>query len=554
MRAKLSAVLILLLVGTGWATPPILGGESRFHSTSAQHGMVVAGERWATEAGLQVLREGGNAVDAAVTTAFALAVTLPRAGNLGGGGFMLIRSPQGEVYALDFRETAPAGASRDMFLDANGQVDREKASVGALCVGVPGTVAGLEAALERFGTVPLSRTVGPAEKLAREGIEVTPWLSGGLGEVKSKLSRFPNTVQTFYPEGEAPQPGQIFRQPDLAWSLRQIGEGGSRAFYEGPIANRLVQCLEQHQGVMTARDLATYQPVWRTPVSGTFRGYQVYSMPPPSSGGVHLIQMLNMLENRQLTPPGHNSAAELHFLTETMRRAYADRSRWLGDPDFFEVPLEWLTSKKYAAQLIQQIAPAKATPSETVAPGTPVPAESPDTTHLSVVDEEGWAVSLTTTINFSYGSGLVAEGTGFLLNNEMDDFAAAPGEANAFGMLGGEANSIAAGKRPLSSMTPTIVEQDGKLKAVLGAPGGSRIITSVLQVFLNSLGYGFNAQTSVSMPRIHHQWFPDKLYYEHGVGPETLERLQSWGHDLELMPSMGHVMLILMTSEGRMEG
>lgn len=555
MRTTFLSLLLTLLLGTiSFADTPILKGESRFHSSRSRHGMVVAGEELAARAGLEVLREGGNAVDAAVTTAFALAVTLPRAGNLGGGGFMLIRSPKGQVYALDFREKAPAGATRDMFLDDQGKVDRQKASTGALCVGVPGTVAGLEEALSRHGTISLRRAVSPAERMAREGIPATPWLSEGLASVQSKLKDFPATAAAYYPAGEAPRIGEVFLQPDLAWSLRRLAEKGGADFYKGELAARILKCMDTYSGVITAADLNSYEPVWRRPLSGKFGDYRVYSMPPPSSGGVHLIQMLNVLEGREFKASRHNSAAELHFMAETMRRAYADRSRWLGDPDYFKVPLDWLLSPSYARELRSSIDEASATPSSQVRASRPPGWESPDTTHLSVVDKDGWAVSLTTTINFSYGSGLVAEGTGFLLNNEMDDFAAAPGQANAFGMLGGDANSIQPGKRPLSSMTPTIVERDGRLAAVLGAPGGSRIITSVYQVLVNALGYGFNAQTAVSMPRIHHQWFPDRLYYEHGVGPETLEGLRALGHKVELMPSMGHVMLILVRPDGSLEG
>lgn len=552
MRRAL-AWLLLLWVCLPVRAQDIIEEKDRFYATEARHGMVLAGERKASEAGLQVLEHGGNAVDAAVATALALSVTLPRAGNLAGGGFMLIRDPQGQVYALDFREVAPRAATSDMYLQADGSVDRERATIGALAVGVPGTVAGLEAALERFGTITFEHAAAPAERLARDGIIVTPWMHRGLTQAQAKLGRFESSRAIFLPGGAPPEAGSRFVQKDLAETLHRLGRAGPRDFYEGELAQKLVGAVQSHGGLLTTQDLKEYQAVWREPVSATFRGYTVYSMPPPSSGGVHLIQMLNILEGEQFSVEGHAGAAELHLQAEAMRSAYADRSRWLGDPDFTKVPVEWLTSKAYAAKLRAAIPNDHARKSAEVRPGKAPGYESPDTTHLSVVDDKGWAVSLTYTLNFSYGSCLVADGTGMLLNNEMDDFSAAPGKPNAYGLLGGEANAIEPRKRPLSSMTPTLVQQDGRLVAALGAPGGSRIITAVFQVLLNNLVYGFNAQTSVSLPRIHHQWYPDQISFEFGLSPDTRDRLQAMGHQLAPINAIGQVMLIRVRPDGVLE-
>ncbi|MCA9792398.1 MAG: gamma-glutamyltransferase [Candidatus Eremiobacteraeota bacterium] len=550
---RVLAWLLLLWVCLPVQAQDIIEEKDRFYATEARHGMVLAGERKAAKAGLQVLEHGGNAVDAAVTTALALSVTLPRAGNLAGGGFMLIRDPQGQVYALDFREVAPRAATSDMYLKQDGSVDRDRATVGALAVGVPGTVAGLEAALQRFGTISFEHAVAPAETLARDGIIVTPWMQRGLAQAQAKLNRFESSRAVYLPNGAPPEAGTRFVQKELAQTLHRLGRAGPRDFYQGELAQRIVASIKRHGGLLTAQDLESYKAVWRQPVSGTFRGYTVYSMPPPSSGGVHLIQMLNILEGEHFTVEGYAGAAELHLLAEAMRSAYADRSRWLGDPDFTKVPVDWLTSKAYAAKLRAAIPDDRARKSSEVRPGQAPGYESPDTTHLSVIDDKGWAVSLTYTLNFSYGSCLVADGTGMLLNNEMDDFSAAPGKPNAYGLLGGEANSIEARKRPLSSMTPTLVQQDGKLVAALGAPGGSRIITAVFQVLLNNLVYGFNAQTSVSLPRIHHQWYPDQISFEFGLSPDTRERLQAMGHKLAPINAIGQVMLIRVRPDGVLE-
>ncbi len=549
MRKVLALALLLL---TTVLARPLVEEDNRFFSEEAANGMVVAGEAQAARVGRLVLEQGGNAVDAAIATAFALSVTLPRAGNLGGGGFLLVRTPEGQVYALDFRETAPGRAHRDMYLDEAGQAVRQRSTVGALAVGVPGTVAGLEAAAEKFGSLPWEQLLKPSIALAEKGITVGPWLERGLTATQERMVPFEASRAVFFPQGRPLQAGERLIQKDLGATLRRVAEQGSADFYRGQTANLLVQGLKQKGGLISLEDLAAYRPVWRAPVHGTFRGYDVYSMPPPSSGGIHLVQILNILEEEPFDVDTHNSSNHLHLLAEAMRSAFADRSRWLGDPDFTEIPQQWLVSKAYAARIRKAIPDHEARISSDVQPGQP--SESTETTHLCTVDRNGWSVSLTTTLNFSYGCGYMAPGTGFLLNNEMDDFSAAPGQPNAYGLVGGEANSIEPGKRPLSSMTPTIVARDGKLVAVLGAPGGSRIITSVTQALLNTLGFGFNAQSSVALPRIHHQWLPDKLFYEQGVSLDTRKLLAGMGHRLERIYAVGHVMLIKVRPDGHLEG
>lgn len=554
-KFSLSLLCLLFWSGPSRAVPtPVEQDRYRFPSIVASQGMVVSAEPLATEAGLQVLKDGGNAVDAAVVTGLVLAVTLPRAGNIGGGGFMLIRSPQGEVFTLDFRERAPAAAREDMLQDAQGNRDAEKATIGALCVGIPGTVAGFEAALERFGSIPWSQAVEPARRLAEQGFVTPAWLTAEVERVRPGLSRFSDSRKVFYPAGKALPTGTVWKQPDLARTLSKIQKQGSKGFYQGEVAELLVASIARHGGVMTLLDLKNYRPQWRPPVHGTYRGYDVYSMGPPSSGGVHLIQALNVLEGFNVGQAGHNSALNLHRLVETLRQCYADRSEWLGDPDFVKVPLDWLLSKDYAARIRAQIPERKARSSSEVKPGHPQAYEGKETTHYCTVDGQGWAVSLTYTLNFSYGSGLVAEDTGVLLNNEMDDFSAAPGKPNAFGLVGGKANAIQPGKGPLSSMTPTIVQKQGQLVAVVGSPGGSRIITAVLQVLMNILDFDLNAQTAVCESRLHHQWLPDQVDLEQGFSPDTVDLLKVWGHKVQVAESLGHVMLIRRRDDGLLEG
>ncbi len=539
------------------ALAPIPSGAARLLPTLAARGMVSSQEARATRIGADILKGGGNAVDAAVATGFALAVTLPQAGNLGGGGFMLIhlapRGPdrRGETVAIDYRETAPAAATRDMFLGPGGEPDPAKSRDSGLSVGVPGTVAGLALALERYGSgrFTLADLVRPARALAREGFPVGDDLADSLAG-SSRLARHPATRAVFFPAGRPIGRGERLAQPDLAETLGAIAVGGVRAFYEGPVAEQLAAAVRAAGGIMTAADLAAYRPVVRVPVRGTYRGYEIVSMPPPSSGGVHLIEILNILEGFDLRSTGAGSAAGYHLMAEAMKPAYADRAAWLGDPDRVRVPVAGLVSKRYAGQLRAAIDPQRARPPEGVAAGDPGPFESDQTTHFSVVDRDGNAVANTYTLNFSYGLGLVADGTGVLLNNEMDDFAAKVGALNAYGLVGGDANSVAPGARPLSSMTPTFVFRDGRLVLVTGSPGGSRIITTVLQVILGIVDFGLNLAEAVAAPRIHHQWRPDALLVETGLSPDTLTLLRARGHKVVVGATSGSANSILVTPNG----
>ncbi len=513
----------------------------------ARNGMVVTSEPTATKIGTSILQQGGNAVDAAVAVGFALAVTLPRAGNIGGGGFMMVYSSDGgRVTAIDYREKAPGRAHRDMYLDEDGHVDTDRVQYSHLASGVPGTVAGLALALETYGTMSLEQVITPAIEVAEKGFEVTPWFSEGIKHRAERFRKHASTREVFFkPDGSFYEPGDVFVQRDLARTLRLIARQGPDAFYRGEIADLITAEMERHGGWITKEDLAAYRPAVRQPVSGIYRGYQVFSMPPPSSGGVHIIQMLNILEGFDLKASGHNAAVTIHLMTETMKRAYADRSRYLGDPDFGDVPVEGLTSKAYASALREQIDPSKVTPSQDIAPGTPPGYESPETTHFSIVDKDGNVVSNTYTINFSYGSGIVVQGAGFLLNNEMDDFSAKPGVPNDDGLIGADTNAIAPNKRMLSSMTPTIVLKEGKPFLVTGSPGGSRIITTTLQVILNVIDHGMNVQEAVNAPRMHHQWLPDRIRMEEGFSADTIHILKSMGYDVVTGTAMGSANSIL---------
>lgn len=509
--------------------------------------MVSAQEARATRIGLDILQRGGNAVDAAVAVGFALAVTLPRAGNLGGGGFMLVHSADsGETTAIDYREMAPKAATRDMYLDGDGSVDKDRERYSHKSVGVPGTVAGLALALKRYGTMPLKDVLAPAIALAEDGYLVSADMARRLAERQDRLARWPASARIFMrPGGDTLRTGERLVQQDLAQSLRLIAEQGTEAFYRGEIARRIAAEMKSGGGLITMEDLAGYRAVIRKPVAGTYRGYEIRSMPPPSSGGVHIVQILNILEGYDLAALGPNSAASIHLMVEASKRAYADRAKHLGDPDFWPVPMEKLVSKEYAASLRDSIADDKATPSSEIAPMTVAPKEGPNTTHFTVVDRQGNVVSNTYTLNFSYGSGIVAAGTGILLNNEMADFAAKPGVPNAFGLMGGDANAVDGGKRPLSSMSPTIVLKDGKPFLATGSPGGSRIITMVLQVLINVIDHRMNIADATDAPRVHHQWLPDRIQIEEGISPDTQRLLESMGHGLKLGRPMGATQSIL---------
>ena len=501
----------------------------------SRHGMIVAEERLAAAIGADILEQGGNAVDAAVATAFALAVTFPQAGNIGGGGFMMIHMREtGETVALDYREMAPAGATRDMYLDKNGEVDTQLARYSHLSAGVPGTVAGLLHAQEKYGRLSRRKVMAPAIKLADKGYELSFFAAAKIENARDRLSKNSATFrEMFKPDGTAYLPGEKFFRKNLAQTLKAISKKGLEGFYRGPVAQKIVADMQANGGLITIEDLANYKVVEREAVKGTYRGYEIHSMPPPSSGGVHLLQMLNVLETRPIPEGTREEAGALHYLAETMRRAYADRAEFLGDPDYETIPDAGIISKRYAAELAATISPDHATPSSEVGHGNPVPFESPDTTHISVIDRDGNMVSNTYTLNLSYGSSIVVPGTGIFLNNEMDDFSALPGAPNAYGLVGGEKNSIEAGKRPLSSMTPTLVFKNGEPFLVTGAPGGSRIITAVLNIILNVIDHNMNIAEASATPRIHHQWIPDQILFEPGLSKDTQDKLEAMGHKLE---------------------
>lgn len=493
-------------------------------------GMVSSRSDLASEVGSGILAAGGNAVDAAVATAFALAVTYPSAGNIGGGGFLVLAKADGTVLTQDHREVAPAAAHRDMFLDAEGNVDRKLALDSLQAAGVPGSVAGLLDALERHGSMSREQVLAPAIRLAQEGFILNEDIANQFALNLPGFRPYPASLAVFTRDGEAYRAGDLWQQPELAATLQRIADQGRDGFYKGETADLIVAEMQRNGGLITHADLEAYTPVWREPLQGSYRGYQVWSMPPPSSGGVLLLQMLNMLETYDLKASGYGSAATVHLMIEAQRRAYADRAEFLGDPDFVEVPVAMLTSKHYAQQRFADFDPARASDSSSIGAGS-WPAESPETTHLSVVDKDGNAVSLTTTLNRSYGNLIVVPGAGFLLNNEMDDFSSKPDAPNAYGLVGRSANEIQPGKRMLSSMTPTIVTQDGKVVLVTGSPGGATIINTVLQVVLNVLAHEMDLEDAVSKPRIHHQWLPDTVRYENGAITEAgLEGLRAMGH------------------------
>ncbi|WP_372773705.1 gamma-glutamyltransferase [Pantoea sp. WEP] len=540
------------------SAPPVSYGvdSDTFHPVKAQHGMVASVDAMATRVGVDILKQGGNAVDAAIAVGFALAVTHPQAGNLGGGGFMLLRTAAGRTTAIDFREMAPARASRDMFLDKQGNADSKLSLTSHLASGTPGTVAGFALAAQKYGTLPLSTLLAPAIKLARDGIIVNDALADDLATYgKENLINHDNSRAIFYKaDGQPYQKGDRLVQKNLAHSLQLIAQQGPDAFYKGKIADEIAAEMAQHGGLIGKADLAAYRAVERKPVSGSYRGYEVFSMPPPSSGGIHIVQILNILENFDLAKWGFGSADAMQVMAEAEKYAYADRSEYLGDPDFVRVPQQALTSKAYAKTLAQQIDVNKARPSADIKPGKLAPYESNQTTHFSVVDKDGNAVAVTYTLNTYFGSGVVAGNSGILMNNEMDDFSAKPGTPNVYGLVGGEANAIQPAKRPLSSMSPTIVAKDGKTWLVTGSPGGSRIITTVLQMVVNSIDFGMNVAEATNAPRFHHQWLPDQLRVEKGFSPDTLRLLEAKGQHVKVLPAMGSTQSIMIGPDGMRYG
>ena len=523
--------------------------------TPVPHGVVVAQEGRAAQIGVEVLKQGGNAVDAAVATGFAMAVTYPRAGNLGGGGYMLIHlaGRHAADVAIDYRETAPSAATRDMFLDQNGAADPRKSRDSALAVGVPGTVAGLALAHARYGSgkFRLADLIAPAIRLARAGLPIEDDVAESLPGAARRLARWPSAARIFLkPDGRALGPGDRLVQGDLADTLEAIARGGPRAFYGGPVAGKLVAAVRAEGGILSGDDLSNYRPLVHAPVRGRYRGYDIVSMPPSSAGGVVLIEMLNILEGYRAGELGADSPERAHLMAEAMQRAYADRAAFLGDPASVTAPVARLMSKPYGRALRAGIDPAHATPARDIRPDGAPPHEGDNTTHFSVVDRFGNAVSNTYTLNFSYGLGLVAEGTGVLLNNELDDFAAKAGAPNAYGLTGGDANAPGPGKRPLSSMTPTIVLKDGKPFLVTGSPGGSRIITAVLQVISNVIDRKLPIAEAVAAPRIHDQWSPDEVVVEDGLAPDLVRGLEAFGHTVREDAPRTSANSILITPRG----
>ena len=535
---------------------PIIDYQNRYLPAYGKAGMVVSPEQLAGEIGLEILKHGGNAVDAAVATGFALAVTLPRAGNIGGGGFMLIHLAEtNEQIFIDYRETAPAAATPEMFLKEDGSVDQAKAYFSHQAAGVPGTVAGLIHAQERYGKLTLKQVIQPAIDLADKGFETSLALHMSLSARAERLAENAEAKRIYLQGGDtAPVPGTLLKQSDLASTLKRIRDKGADGFYKGETAALIAGDMAANDGLITTEDLANYRALERPPVRGTFRDFEIVSVAPPSSGGVHILQMLNILEPYPLESYGHNSAAYLHRVIESMKLAYADRSRYMGDPDQTVIPTAALISKEYAAERRKLIDADRAKTAEEVGPGNPVPAESPDTTHYSVADAEGNVVANTYTLNFSFGSHIVVPGTGILLNNEMDDFAAKAGDANAYGLVQGEANTIAPGRRPLSSMTPTIVFKDGQPWLAAGSPGGSLIITTVLQTLLNAMVFDMNIAAAVAAPRVHNQWMPDRTLVEPGISVDTQRILEGWGHSLAPTRRTIGRSNSLMIDEGWMQG
>ena len=521
MRIKIASVLLL---ATGLSAVSLLARQPEH----AKHAMVVAQEPLAADVGLRVLQSGGNAIDAAVAIGFALAVTYPFAGNIGGGGFLLARFADGRTTFVDFREKAPMTATRNMYLDSKGNLTKDSV-VGWRAAGVPGTVRGLELAHKKYGHKPWTELLNPAVQLASEGYLVSYSLDASLhseGETKL-LSQFPESKRVFL---DAAHYGDKFVQPELAATLKRIRDRGANDFYDGETAQKLTAAMAANGGLITLTDLKAYQAEESEPLRGRYRGYEIITAPPPSAGGVGLLQMLGMLEGSGYEKRGAGSGSSIHYVAEVMRRFYADRSEYLGDPDFYKVPISKLLDPKYITGRRDSIDPLHATPSTQIRPGNLKIREGTETTHFNIVDSEGNAVAVTYTLNDGYGSGVTVPGLGFLLNDEMDDFAAKPGTENLFHLIQGESNAIQPSKRPVSSMTPTIVLRNGKLFLMLGAPGGSRIINGVLQVFLNVVDFNMNVQDAVDWPRFHHQWMPDVLYVEKGISPDTLRILRGMGH------------------------
>lgn len=533
---KLAFIFILITNIYAASYPPV---------KNTKDGLAISSNVLANEIGQKVLEEGGNAIDAAVAVGYALAVVHPAAGNIGGGGFAVIHLANGENITLDFREKAPLKATRDMYLDESKEVIQDSSVIGYLAAGIPGTVAGMSEMLDKYGTKKLSDLIEPAIQLAQNGFKITDRQAETMLEVKDEFAKFASSKKYFLKsDGSTYKGGELLVQKDLAKTLKLIQKEGPKAFYEGAIADLIVKDMEKNGGIITKEDLKNYKPVWRKPVVGNYRGYDIISMAPPSSGGIHIIEILNIMENANIGDMGFGSISTISLMTEAMRQAYADRSEYLGDPDFVKVPVEKLIDKDYAKSIFKKINLNRATPSKNVKPG--LGKESNNTTHYSVADKWGNAVSVTYTINASYGSAAAVDGAGFLLNNEMDDFSIKPGVPNIYGLVGGDANAIEPNKRPLSSMSPTIILKDGKLFMVVGSPGGARIITTVLQVISNVIDHKMNISEAVSAPRFHMQWLPDEIRIEKfGMTKDTIKALENKGYKIVELPDMGDVNAIL---------
>ncbi len=541
----LSLTLLLSLIAAPCSIRPVLVPDVAPVSEAAsrppvrgKHGMVSSVSEIASQVGVDVMKRGGNAVDAAVAVGLALAVVWPSAGNLGGGGFMVIRKADSTTTTVDYREMAPAAAYRNVYLNEKGEYIKESSTFGHLAAGVPGTVAGMAYALEKYGTMKWADVAEPARKLAADGFPVWYQLETSLRAGSRQLARNPESNRIFLRNGKPYETDEIFKQPDLAATFERMIKNGPREFYEGKTAQLIEDSMKRANAKtgkgqlwMTVADLKNYKPVERTPLRGKYRGHEIITMPPPSSGGIAMLEMLNILERYDLKKAGAGSAQSIHLMIEAMRRAFADRAEFLGDPDFVKVPMAGLTSRTYADKLAATIEPNRASTSEHIKHGNPAPYESEQTTHFTVVDKDGNVATNTYTLNGSYGCHVTVEGAGFLLNNEMDDLAPEPGKANMYGLIQSEANAVAAGKRPLSSMTPTIVLKDGKFWFALGSPGGPTIINTVMQTIINVVDHGMNIQQAIDWPRFHHQWMPDEIRYEpFGISPDTMQKLTSMGH------------------------
>ena len=525
-------IITSLLIFSTFVDSSIFNSQSLIHPAVNRNGMVVTQHYLATDVGAKILEDGGNAYDASIAVAFALAVVLPRAGNIGGGGFMVMYDKEAnENFSIDYREMAPRLASKDMFLNDDGSVNKKRAREGILSIGVPGTVYGMWEVHKKFGSISWKKLIEPAIKLAEEGFIMSPFMVDALNRRYKKLSNYQNFKDIFYEDYPVAIDSRLI-QKDLANTLSIIANKGVKGFYEGEIAQKIAQDMKDKNGLISSYDLKNYRPIWRKPIKGNFEKYEIITMGPPSSGGIHIIQMLNILEKFNLKELGHNSASYGALLSEVMKYAYADRSKYLADPDYFEVPVAQLTSKRYAEKIYNKIAVNKVTPSSEILPGNLIPHESEDTTHFSIADKFGNVTSNTYTLNSGYGSGVIIEGTGILMNNEMDDFVSAPGVPNQFGLLGGEANKIEPFKRPLSSMTPTLVFKDNVPVLATGSPGGSVIITAVLQFLLNTLVFEMEISDATIAPRVHQQWGPDILFLEKGFDINAGKQIESYGQKI----------------------